>query len=95
MNGVEQVLNAEMDDLLERLASSVPGGCLASISGRQPTLRTRLEDMESQLTGARAALLDGYGRWRRALEDVESLWALAAWRSAAEEPVEPSGSIAA
>jgi hypothetical protein len=95
MNAVEQVLSAEMNDLLERLASSVPGGCLASISARQPTLRRRLEEMESQLTGARAALLDGYGRWRRALEDVENLWALAAWRSAAEEPAEPAGSIAA
>jgi hypothetical protein len=95
MNGVEQVLRVELDELLERLASSVPGGCLASISARQPTLRRRLDEMESQLTAARAALLDGYGRWRRALEDVESLWALAAWRSAAEEPAEPAGSIAA
>lgn len=95
MNDVDQVLNAEMDDLLERLASSVPGGCLASISAGQPTLKKRLEEMEGQLTGARAALLDGYGRWRRALEDVESLWALAAWRSTAEEPAEPSGSMAA
>ena len=95
MNTVEEVLSAEMNDLLERLASSVPGGCLASISARQPTLRKRLDDMEGQLTGARAALLDGYGRWRRTLEDIESLWALAAWRSAAEEPAEPAGSIAA
>ena len=95
MNAVDQVLSAEMDDLLERLTTSVPGGCLTAISGRQPTLRKRLDEMESQLTSARTALLDGYGRWRRALEDVESLWALAAWRSAAEEPAEPSGSIAA
>ena len=95
MNAVEQVLSAEVHDLLERLASSVPGGCLASISARRPTLKKRLDEMEGQLTVAREALLDGYGRWRRTLEDLESLWALAAWRSAAEEPAEPAGSIAA
>ncbi len=95
MNAVEQVLGAEVNDLLERLASSVPGGCLTAISARQPTLKKRLDETEGQLTIARATLLEGYGRWRRALEDVENLWALAAWRSAAEEPAEPPGSIAA
>ena len=95
MNTVEQVLDTEVADLLERLAESVPGGCLSGISARQPTLRKRLDEMESQLTMARTALLEGYGRWRRALEDVENLWAVAAFRSAAEETVEPAGSIAA
>ena len=95
MNAVEQVLRTEMNDLLERIASSVPGGCLASIGARQLTLKKRLDEMEGQLTAARATLLDGYGQWRRALEDVESLWALAAWRSTAEEPAELPGSIAA
>jgi hypothetical protein len=95
MNSVEQVLTVEMDELLERLASSVPGGCLTAITATQPTLRKRLDEMEDRLTETRAALLDGYGRWRRALEDIESLWALGACRSAAEEPVEPARSIAA
>ena len=95
MNAVDQVLSAEVNDLLERLASSVPGGCLTAISARQPTLKKRLDETEGQLTSARAALLEEYGRWRRTLEDVENLWALAAWRSAAEEPAEPAGSIAA
>jgi hypothetical protein len=95
MNEVERVLSGEMEELLERLAASVPGGCLTAISTRQPTLKKRLDEMEDHLTGARAALLDGYGRWRRALEDIESLWALGAYRSMAEEPVEPSRSIAA
>ena len=44
---------------------------------------------------ARAVLLEDYGRWCRALEDVENLWAVAAYRSTAEETVEPAGSIAA
>ena len=95
MNTVEQVLKAEMGELLDRLASSVPGGCLTTISQTQPTLRKRLDEMEDHLTAARAVLLDGYGRWRRALEDLESLWALGAYRSAAEELVEPARAIAA
>jgi hypothetical protein len=95
MNAVEHVLSGEMGALLERLASSVPGGSLAAISARQPTLRRRLDEMEDQLTGARAALLEDYGRWRRALDDLENLWALGAYRSAAEEPLDPARSIAA
>jgi predicted component of type VI protein secretion system len=95
MNAVEQVLSTEMADLLERLAASVPGGCLPAIGARQPTLKKRLDEMETQLTTAHAALLEGYGRWRRVLEDVENLWAVAAYRLAAEEAIEPAGSIAA
>ena len=95
MNAVEQVLRADMNELLDRLASSVPGGCLTTISGTQPTLRKRLEEMEDHLTDARAVLLDGYGRWRRALEDLENLWAITAYRSSAEESVEPARAIAA
>lgn len=95
MNAVEQVLSADMNELLDRLAASVPGGCLAAITATQPTLRKRLDEMEDHLTSARAALLDGYGRWRRALEDVENLWALGSYRLAAEEAVEPARAIAA
>ena len=95
MNAVDHVLSGEMQELMERLAASVPGGCLTTISATQPTLRKRLDEMEDRLTDARAALLDGYGRWRRTLEDLESLWALGAYRLAAEEPVEPARSIAA
>ena len=95
MNAVEQVLSMEMNELLDRLASSVPGGCLTAISATQPTLHKRLEEMEDHLTDARAVLLDGYGRWRRALEDLENLWAITIYRLAAEESVEPARAIAA
>ena len=86
MNPVEQVLDDEVSRLLDRLAGSVPGGCLEAIGGGTPTLRRRLDEVEHQMAGIRASLLDGYGRWRRALEDVENLWALVAWRAAAPEP---------
>jgi len=95
MNAVEQVLSGEMQELLDRLAASVPGQCLTTITATQPTLRKRLDEMEDRLTDARAALLDGYGQWRRTLEDLENLWALGAYKSAAEETVEPSRPIAA
>ena len=86
MNRVEQVLNDELNRLLDRLAWSVPEGCLESLALPNAALRMRLDEVEGQMAAVRAAILDGYGRWRRALEDVENLWALAAWKSAAPEP---------
>lgn len=95
MNPVEQILKDDLDRLVDRLAASVPGHCLETIAARHPTLRARLDEVEGHMAGIRRALLDDYGRWRRALEDMENLWALAAWRSAAEEPAQPAGSLAA
>jgi hypothetical protein len=87
MNRLEQVLNDEVNVLLDRLAGSVPGGCLEALVAASPGLRKRLEVVEGELAAARAAILEGYGRWRRSLDDLESLWALAAWKSAAPEAV--------
>lgn len=95
MNPVERTLNDELTGLLDRLAGSVPEGCLATIAAQRPTLRARIEEMEGRLAAVRAALLEDYGTWRRALEDVENLWALAAWRSTAEEPSEQTAPLAA
>ena len=83
MNSVDRVLNEELSHLVDRLASSVPDGSLDAAAAANPLLRTRLDDADAQLAAARASLLEGYGRWRRALEDVENLWALAAWRRSA------------
>jgi hypothetical protein len=85
MNRLERVLNEEAADLLDRLAGSVPGGCLDTVAARNPGLRKRLDEVEGQMALVRAAMLEGYGRWRHALEDVENLWALAAWKAAAPE----------
>jgi len=96
MNPVERVLYRELTELLDRLAASVPEGSLEQIRASSPTLRARLDEAEANLARVRSALLDGYGRWRRALEDVENLWALAGWRSTvAEEPAEKAGALAA
>jgi hypothetical protein len=90
MNRVERVLNEEITALVDRLAAAVPGGSLDA--ARTQSLRRRLDEVEGQMAAIRAGLLEGYGRWRRALEDVENLWALAAWRSAAEGPPAPEAS---
>jgi hypothetical protein len=95
MNAMERVLTGELEGLLERLAATVPGGCLQAVTAREPTLRKRLDEVDGQLAVLRASLVDGYGRWCRALDDVENLWALAAYRSAPEEPAEESPSLAA
>jgi hypothetical protein len=91
MSPVERLLYEELTHFVDRLASSIP-----QEGGMPPTLRTRLDDAEAQLAQARASVIEGYGRWRRALEDVENLWALAAWRStAAEEAREDAAPLAA
>jgi hypothetical protein len=95
MNALERVLNDDLDRLVDRLSASVPGQCLAATAAQHPTLRSRLDEMETQMASIRAGLLEGYGRWRRAVEDVENLWALAAWRSVAEEPAQQTSTLAA
>jgi hypothetical protein len=97
MNPVDRVLYEELTHLMDRLATSVPGGSLKQAAGANPLLRTRLDDADAQLAAARASLLEGYGRWQRALEDIENLWALAAWRRSAapEETSEEAGALAA
>jgi len=97
MNSVENVLYEELTHLVDRLATSVPEGSLAEAAAANPSLRRRLDEADTQLAAVRASLLEDYGRWRRALEDVENLWALAAWRrsATAEETGEQSAPLAA
>lgn len=94
MNSIERLLYDEITRFTDRVATSVAPG--ASLPMALPPIRARLDDAESELATARAAMMESYGRWRRALEDVENLWALAAWRStAAEEPREQATALAA
>ena len=97
MNSVEHVLYEELTHLVDRLATSIPEGSLTEAAAANPSLRKRLDEADAQLAAARASLLEDYGRWRRALEDVENLWALAAWRrsATAEEAAEQSAPLAA
>ena len=89
MNAVDVVLQDELGRLMDRLSATVPSGSLAATSATNPALRARLEDVEVLVATARAALLEDYGRWRRTLDDLENVWALAAWGSApVEQPAE-------
>ena len=95
MNPVERTLDDELIRLLDRVAASIPEGGATSVA-ESTTLKARLEEAESRLADIRAAMLADYGRWRRALDDLENLWALACWRSvAAQEPVEQASALAA
>ena len=96
MNAVERVLYDELTHFLDRVAASVPAGSLAAARSAHPTLRARLDDVEAHLATVRATLLDDYARWRQTLDDLENLWALAAWHSAAAEQTgEQAGALAA
>ena len=100
MNAVDGVLQDELSRLMDRLAATVPAGGLEATQGSNPTLRSRLDDMDRSLALARATLLEDYGRWRKVLEDLENVWALAAWGSgtgdlASAAPEEPAQYAAA
>ena len=95
MNTMERMLSADLARLTDRLAVSIPEGALGQIRTTTPTLRARLDEMEANLAATRASLVEAYGRWTRALDDLENVWALATWRAAAEEPAESAPRLAA
>ena len=96
MNSMERLLHDEITRLMDRLATSIPEGGIERMRAVNPTLRRRLDEMDSALAGLRDSLMEGYGRWNRALDDLENLWALAAWRSAqAEDAAEKTTALAA
>lgn len=95
MNPMERVLSDDLARLIDRLAASIPEGALGQIRTTTPTLRARLDEMETNLGATRASLVEAYGRWARALDDLENVWALAVWRSANEEPCERLQRLAA
>ena len=92
MNPVERVLDDEMVRLLDRLAASVPGGSLGAVSTTYPALRARIDQVEAGLAVVRGTLIEAYGQWQRGLDDLENVWALAAWRSASPEESSESAS---
>lgn len=96
MDALERVLSDDLARLIDRLATSVPEGACGRILGTTPTLRARLDQLDATLAAARAALMVDYGRWTRALDDLENIWALAVWRAeVAEEPAAAAPRLAA
>ena len=95
MNGMERLLANDVACLTDRLAASMPEGSVGRIRTTTPTLRKRLDQMDTTLATAYTSLLDGYSRWTQALDDLENVWALAEWRSSAEDPVDDAPRLAA
>jgi hypothetical protein len=80
MNPLDRILREELNGLLERIAGSVPEGSLAAATAHHPSLRARIDETDARLCALRASMLEAYGAWGRTLEDLENLWALAAWK---------------
>jgi uncharacterized protein involved in exopolysaccharide biosynthesis len=95
MNAMERMLSDELTRLIDRLAGSIPQGGLERIRGVTPTLATRLVDLEARLAAAQTSMVENYARWRQTLDDLENVWALAAWRSVSEDPVDSGRRLAA
>lgn len=86
MNTLERLLQDELHRLVDRIAARAGEDTVARLG---PGLEARIERSEDRLTGLRAALLDGYIEWARALEECEDLWALAGLRQDAAEGPPP------
>jgi hypothetical protein len=84
MNAMERLLQDELNRLLDRIAVSAGED---TATGLTSDLRAPIERCEERVTALRAALLDGYTEWTRALEECEDLWAVAGLRKdGAEAP---------
>ena len=84
MHSLERTLAEDLSRTLEVIAGTVRDGTFEFITAHHPGLRSRIENAESRLAAERAGLLAQYARWRSTLEELENLWALAAWE--ASEP---------
>jgi hypothetical protein len=82
MNGLERLLQDELNRLVDRIAARAGQETAAEV---KPDLKARIDRSEDRLTGLRAALLDGYAEWVRAMDECEDLWALAELRQDSEE----------
>ena len=95
MNAMERMLSDELTRLIDRLAGSIPEGSFERIRAVTPTLATRLVDLEARLATVQTSMVENSARWRQTLDDLENVWALAAWRSASEDSVDSSRRLAA
>jgi hypothetical protein len=84
MNTLERLLQDELNRLVDRIAACAG----QTAAGVTPDLKARIERSEDRLTGLRAALLDGYAEWVRAIDECEDLWALAELRQQTEDATE-------
>ena len=86
-NTLERLLEDDLNRLVDRMAALTREGALARCAEGRPDLLARLDDVGARLSDLRAALLDGYGTWREALDECGGLWELVA--VADEAPLVP------
>jgi hypothetical protein len=82
MNAFDRLLQDELNRLVDRIAARAGDETAA---GLKPDLKARIDRCEGHLTELRAALLDGYAEWLRALEECEDLWTVAELRKDAPD----------
>lgn len=82
MNPFEKLMQDELNRLVDRIAARAGDDTAA---GLKPELKVRIDRCEGRLTELRAALLDGYAEWTRALDECEDLWTVAGLRRDAPE----------
>jgi len=85
MNALDRLLQDELNRLVDRIAARAGQETAAGVT---PDLKARIDRSEDRLTGLRAALLDGYAEWVRAMDECEDLWALAELRQETEDATE-------
>ncbi len=85
MNALDRLLQDELNRLVDRIAARAGADGPATLTA---DLKTRIDRTEARLTGIRAALLEGYVEWVRAIGECEDLWAVAGLRREAEDPTE-------
>jgi hypothetical protein len=82
MSPLERILQDDINRLLDRLAGTVPEGAVGRLAVIDPPLAERIAEVEDRLTLTRGSLLDGYRRWRDAIEECADLWALSSMKLA-------------
>ncbi len=82
MSHLDRLLQDDLNRLVDRIAARAGDH---AATGLKSDLRTRIERSEDRLTVLRAALLEGYAEWARAIEECEDLWALSGLRGEAPE----------
>ena len=80
MNAVDRMLRDEMNRLLDRVAGSGNAEDLVGVLAGQPGLRAKIEEAEERWAALRRSMVDAYGAWGRAMDDLESLWAIVEYR---------------
>lgn len=88
MNGLEQLLQDDLNYLIDCVAATTHEGIVGGCAGEHPELASRLSEAETRLSAARQGLLQGYEVWQELLQECRDLWALADLASEAPMPGE-------